>query len=496
MACFSAICGGAEKKGKMAIVVPEGLLPTSVANAEKVEILAGECMIGLNSLACASYPALLFRLKAANANVLKSALAKALKAYPICAGRMQCANMTHANMSEGGTVALTNAGVPFTVVQDPRATAPDLKDERVVLQFGDYRCPRRVAKGLEPILTFMLTIFRDGTAVLGMCRTHAILDGTSAWDFLNKWAAAARGEVIAPGNCDRSAVKAVFPTLDGLQELAVEVQGQKLEPGGILPAIMGAIAPSIVTSMDVLFIAGCYSLGRPRIFFSDAEVARIKEGGMPTPDGNFPHTWVSTQEALAAYLLLTVAKATLKPSSEGKAMAMFWLDPRKAMGWKPDYQMGLGFNMIQVDCGTNITQKTLPEVAGCIHNFFEEKMTLKDLNRRFRFFWGAVQNDMHMAVFQKERRAQSRYDVVLQFNNQSKRKLPDFGAGGGQTSSVLTDAGPTLAVPADGGIDVYMSWDMFGSKKSNADAALKRLRDDLPQGAGAGAGQRGTCGGA
>ncbi|CAE6970393.1 HST [Symbiodinium sp. CCMP2592] len=40
---------------------------------------------------------------------------------------------------------------------------------------------------------------------------------------------------------------------------------------------------------------------------------------------------------------------------------------------------------------------------------------------------------------------------MLGINNSSKRELPDFGSG--KCNAVLTNAGPTLLLPAKGGIE-------------------------------------------
>mmetsp|Transcript_3934 Transcript_3934/g.10599 ORF Transcript_3934/g.10599 Transcript_3934/m.10599 type:complete len:493 (-) Transcript_3934:533-2011(-) len=485
MACFSAFCNSVEKRGRMEMILPEGLYPVPRDAADQIEMLSGELMFGHNSLACASYPALLFRLTNADPEALKMALAKALKAYPILAGRMM-GDSTATNL-HGGKVALTSQGVPFTVIRDAAATAPDLKDEMAVLKFGDFRCPKRAVQGLDPIITVTLTMFGDATAVLAMARTHAVLDGTAAWTFIGAWARAARGEDIAPGEVDREPIRALMPSLDELQELAVEMEGKKLK-ASFTSTMMGYFVPTIVTAMDVMFLSGMYSLGRPRVFLSDAEVARIKDAATPPPGVKSSHTWVSTQEALSAYLLQTIARAVLKPGSKGEGMVMFWLDPRKFLGLEQDHQMGCGFNIVQVPCG-NVTNRSLQEVAGTLHNFFASKVTEKDMRRQFRFFWGSCEHNMQMAAFSKLREAQSNYDVILQFNNQSKRSLPDFGAAGGQTSSVLTNAGPTIAVPAEGGMDIYLDLDMLGNSKSKADLVLTRLRGELPSAAAGGAGQ-------
>ncbi|CAE7236873.1 HST, partial [Symbiodinium pilosum] len=76
-------------------------------------------------------------------------------------------------------------------------------------------------------------------------------------------------------------------------------------------------------------------------------------------------------------------------------------------------------------------------------------------------------------------------DIMLSINNSSKRQLPDFGTG--RCQSVLTNAGPTLLLPAKGGIEVYLDNSVFRSAKcystSSQQKAAESLRSYLPKSA-------------
>jgi len=52
-------------------------------------------------------------------------------------------------------------------------------------------------------------------------------------------------------------------------------------------------------------------------------------------------------------------------------------------------------------------------------------------------------------------------DLRFAVNNSSKRPLPDFGSG--RCESTITNAGPTIFLPAKGGIDVHFDPSVFSS---------------------------------
>ena len=79
------------------------------------------------------------------------------------------------------------------------------------------------------------------------------------------------------------------------------------------------------------------------------------------------------------------------------------------------------------------------------------------------------------------RKVHSPENVDLKFavNNSSKRLLPDFGKV--NCESVITNAGPTIFLPAKGGMDVHLHPSVFsGCGQAQVQAALKALRE-LPK---------------
>ena len=65
-------------------------------------------------------------------------------------------------------------------------------------------------------------------------------------------------------------------------------------------------------------------------------------------------------------------------------------------------------------------------------------------------------------------------DLKFAVNNSSKRGLPDFGSG--RCQSVITNAGPTIFLPAEGGIDVHLDNTVFSSSGCSKAQKLEALR--------------------
>mmetsp|Transcript_136233 Transcript_136233/g.353227 ORF Transcript_136233/g.353227 Transcript_136233/m.353227 type:complete len:475 (-) Transcript_136233:340-1764(-) len=450
----------------MEVVRPAGLMsPVPVAEAQAVQLLRYEMMFTKTPLAMASYPALAFRLRKASPRLLKASLSAVLAQHPVCAGRLS-----------GTTIALTGDGVPFTVVESRESSAPDVVQEIDLLRFADFRRPGRVAKGLEPLLTVKLTCFRDGSAILGMGRSHALLDGSSAWAFLADWARSARGEKHVAAR-RTSALLQALPDDDQLNELAREALGRPLA-GGLMASAMKVAFPLISPLYDWLFLAGITGdLTRPRVRFSDSELARIKAAATPV-DGD---GWVSTQEALSAYILLTIGKAALPPTSQGRAVAAFILDARKALGFRSDDIIGSGLVFLRVGF-SGLLQMSLQEVAGTLHELSKSNLSQEAVRNRWRLVAGAANIGLEFDVMRDA--YPTKYDICLFLNNQSKRELPDFGqeASGGAAESVLSNAGPTLVLPTRGGVEVLLDPSTLKAARSASArlAALEALRREIP----------------
>lgn len=465
--CVEGICGSGDG-GHTEIIRPLG--SHTKANPPEMELLAFEVMFGQGPLQFASYPALAFCIKSACPEVLKTSLAKALEAQPALAGRVR---------PDKKAVILNNEGVPFTVVRSKESSAPKLLEEEELLIYADFRRPNRAMNGLEPLMTVKLTIFQDGSAVLAMCRSHCLLDGSSVWLFIGHWTKLARGEAATPPNTDRNIVRAILPaTWEEFQKLSEEVSGQRTE-GNIKYKMMRWAMRTSTPAIDFLFFYHSWGLGRPRIFFSDEELARIKAAAT-MPKGPSCDGWVSTQEALTAYLLLVLATNLLPENSRGKAAAFFLLDTRKAAGVPANLSLGCGLTFVSASV-EQIFKRSLPEVANTIHEAARTVFSPEQMRQRWRFSLSAAEHDVSMSAMMAMRKPARESDFVLQVNNQSKREIPDWGAGsGGRAWDLITNAGPSLFFPADGGVNVFLDAYMLKQYSSKRRArALEAVRADL-----------------
>jgi len=444
--------------------------------AEVVEFLAGEAMFGTMPLPFATFPAIALLLPRADVGQLKSSLASALEALPILAGRC-CQN--------GKAVSLTGEGVPFTVVRTSASCALAKIEESQLLELAHFCRPGSVRAGLDPLMTIKLTIYADGSAVLAMCRAHQLFDGASAWAFLAFWSSLARGETVQPPRSDKQLVRDLMPgSEEQLQCLAQKMIGRRVAAtwlSEVLKSMVKVLAPCV----DTLFLNNLYGLSRRRVFFSHAEVAAIKEAATPQVSASGEDAWVTTQEALAAYLLITLGRHLLPAHSKGTACVMFLLDARKCLGLPSNQLLGNGLNfmMLKVE---RLLSRSLPEVAACIHEALTTGSASPERQcQQWKLMAGACEQGMEFDVMQDLQKRKG-YDIMIALNNQSKRELPDFGtASGGRAEAFMTDAGPNLILPAKGGIEVLLGSEVFSSAGCSssgrkAKQALAALRQELP----------------
>mmetsp|Transcript_103607 Transcript_103607/g.259826 ORF Transcript_103607/g.259826 Transcript_103607/m.259826 type:complete len:503 (+) Transcript_103607:360-1868(+) len=456
------------------VVVPAGSKgPVPLDQASRTPLLAYESLFAAFPLSMASYPAIALRLQKADPDLLRESLAAALAEQGgLLAGRL---------VDGGRAVALTDDGVPFTVARRPEPSAPQQIPEPDLLHLADFRRPGRVVAGLDPVMTVKLTCFRDGSAVLCLCRTHGVLDGSSAWAFLDEWSRHARGEASASsrqGAARRPALHNLLPEKNRLDEMATELLGRPLGSSLLTTAIKTSLS-TFGAASDPLFLAGMTGdLSRPRVFLSHAEVARIKAAA--TPPSGAGAKWVSTQEALTAYILLTIGRATLPACSLGRAMVTFILDARRACGLQENALCGAG--VILRRCSMRgLLSMTLSQVASELHEQSQAAQVAD--GKMWQLIAGAAETGVELDVLQTQVNPLD-YDICLVINNQSKRRLPDFGpeAGGGRAQAALTNSGPVLLFPAEGGVDVFLHWSLLrtAGSASAAAAAVAALRDELP----------------
>jgi len=454
------------------IIRPHGLSAADAVpyySADTVPLLEYEMMFTQTPLANASYPAIALQLSTVDIPLLKESLSKALARNPFLAGRVR-----------GSSIALTNDGVPFTVQYQRNSPFNDEVEEETLLQLADFRKPRRVLRGAEPLMTIKVTIAKNtGSAILVMCRSHGLLDGSSAWAFLNDWACLARGdgEPVARRNDD--VLFEALPSTERLAEISQEVIGRQFQANEWKTKLANVLMPIVVPIYDSLWLSGITGqLKRARTWFDRSELRRLKESACPYAD-----SWVSMQEAIAAWLIWNIARKTLPEDAPGVVSLLLLLDARKALGMSPNDLSGCGlvFAPMRLE---GVRQMTFPEVAEYIHDECQAATTPEKLAARWKLTAGAAEVNGVFDVMMETMRAASQTDFALMLNNQFKRQLPNFGPAGGQTFMPTTNAGPTLMLPGkEGGMRIFFDEStLFKSAKTTADknAAMMAIKMDVP----------------
>ncbi|EKX50970.1 hypothetical protein GUITHDRAFT_103553 [Guillardia theta CCMP2712] len=152
---------------------------------------------------------------------LKRSLSRFLRLFPALSGRLG-----------PSSVKLSNQGVPFTTRRRARGSGYDyVQEEPRRGEFTDVRGYEGVLAGTEPIMTVMVTNFRDSTSALGVAISHVIGDGFTLYSLVALWCdlhndgtcsgeySMDRTELIRRTNPDgRRGTRAAFPA-DSLREI-------------------------------------------------------------------------------------------------------------------------------------------------------------------------------------------------------------------------------------------------------------------------------------
>jgi len=457
------------------LVLPEGCQTLSSDDAERFELLKAEVMYAGLAMQCVAFQMLLFKLPHTNPSVLRTSLAKALVRHPSFAGRI----ISDRSVSFSGCVVLTNAGVPFTVVRSHENAAPSSLEEISMLSFGDFPRPDKVITGAAPVMTVKLTMFKDGSAILAVGITHALADGTYAWAFVADWAAAARGDQSLgfPVSMDRKPWKALLiEDDDEIQRVAKEITGTQITKR----LFSYSILMGLMRTMDLIFFAGLSNTwARKRLTFSRSQVDHIKKAATP-PKGTPGGGWVTTQEAVTAHILLSLGRAILPAEATDAVTGVtLVLDGRSRLGMPADAAFGLGATTCNI-LVERLLEKSLWEVALCIHDELQA-FTPEKVKRNLGAFFSLTETGLgpefcltHMQQSGKHN-LKGKYDLHFMLNNDSKRVLPDFGGAGG-AAMVLYNTGPSLLLPAPGGVELFLAKDAFmGASSSKTAEAIELI---------------------
>jgi len=446
-------------------------------------------------LAAATFNPRIFFYAHADEKKLKRSLADALTIFPLLAGRMD---------ARSSSLVLSDAGIPFTTVHLQEEPPEDITEEWIK-RLADPRMPMRVGAGKEPIATVQLTFFPSGRAALCFSAAHVVLDGMSAFTVLNTWASLARGEAVpdpVPSTDTSVFLKCAIPTGGSPSEVADLFEQHQKMPMLSWPKqlLSRAIICVVRFALDVLYLRNG---PEPRVplFLSHAQLAAIKAAASPkSADGlnvaggsnaaggpNAAGGWVTTQEALAAFLLVQLgtlqrdarqqerAEPGAPPQPSKPGAVRFWRDARPILGLAPDHILGTGVYIQTIDVGDDYLQVPLAQLAARIHEGYHAPGLRDEVeNMTSRMNWLHQIGYPVLAVLNTEMSAE-RFDLLLGLNNQSKVVLPDFGTGAsGLEERLLTAAGPNIITPARGGVRIYLRKAVL--PKANLEAAVAQIQ--------------------
>eukprot|EP00913_Durusdinium_trenchii_P024620 g23112.t1 len=139
---------------------------------------------------------------------------------------------------------------------------------------------------------------------------------------------------------------------------------------------------------------------------------------------------------------------------------------------------------------------TLTEIAFSLHEALSGKESSNNMKARWRLASGAQEIGRVFDLYsdglgwtvrshvgeRQEFMSTKGCKLVLGVNNSSKRQLPDFG--GGRCEKTVTNAGPSIFLPAKGGMEVFLDSQVFsktGCSKAQKQKALEALRSELPR---------------
>ena len=216
-----------------------------------------------------------FYNKALDPAQMHASLTKLLTLYPCLAARRSTTGLD-----------MCNAGVAFSVQTLPGSARDHLNSEPRHGIFADVRDWKKVKQGIEPIMTVRISNFEDGTSALGVCITHALVDGFSFNKIMQIWSEGhMRGFPAAPVyTFDRKMIFDILPKVDVDETRSSGAKVKKLTAG--------------ISSWMPWIIAHAVDKQRARIHLSFAEIAQLKKS-VVMREGSA----VTTGEALMARLL-------------------------------------------------------------------------------------------------------------------------------------------------------------------------------------------------
>lgn len=445
---------------------PEGLDEIDVEDADLSKLLAFEVFMGHMPIECSGVFAvtcLLGPVDQEGLKVLRTGLETVVSARPMLAGRVNRNN-----------ISLCHAGVPFTVVDHTTARPMSVDHDRI-LSLCDIHDPKNIMAGRAPLLTVKIHVHPDG-AVLGVAASHCLMDGSSLFAFLKAWGKACRGQTEHIGDVGhRSCLQKLIRDSDRCRTVDKILCQAHLSEDNVFGKALRKADAAVWHATSKVALNLCSHLltpflsigkGSPRLqlCLSNSQMQEIKDLAMPLPE-TAGDGWVSTQEAIVAYLTLALWRSFFSRSAKHDiAQVSFLVDVRKPLGINDNVAFGTGFQPCSIFL-ESVSSFGLRECAAAIHERY--KAMIESAAKNWCLFHRAFEYRIEADEFVHELSTSRSADMSITINNNSKRQAPDFGAlAGGQASDFMSNMGPTLFVATASGMDIFLEAEALAGASS------------------------------
>ncbi|KAL1530706.1 hypothetical protein AB1Y20_001605 [Prymnesium parvum] len=394
---------------------------------------------------------------------LKLGLSKCLEHSPsfsFLSGRYDC---------EARGIIDSNEGIPFTTAGVAHALDDELAaSEDLLYRLADLRLPGDVKAHRAPLMTISLCTFARGAAVLTVSASHAVLDGEALMAFVACWAAYTR-----EGAAHEAFAPALVHRLGRAPAAAASVADSPCK-SWLIAQLFALSTREFLGTLGQLPRSARCPLSRPCVEISGAVLRRVKAAAAPVPPA-----WVSTQEALAAQVMLLMWSQIADPAKEC-ARCSFWLGGRKYVGDSADPAANyLYVQDVTVPAAT--LREGLKAVALCLHDGLQQVNAAEMESKAAKVEATGVKLAPIVELFSSLKDPPT-CAFHFKLNNLSKIPLPTFGASGQAVSThALAMGGPTgLLASPDGGVRMFLQKESLPSKMTAEElASLMRQSDDF-----------------